>query len=295
MQLEFIVPSKCDGWQLRDYLRHCGVSAQLIKNVKYTQDGISVNDIRCNTNTRVTSGERVCFALPIENETSVTPQDIPVEILYENDHCMVLDKPAFMAVHPTLGYKDGTLANAFCGIMQKRDIIAPFRAVNRLDRNTSGAVLCALNTYSASTLSQNVRKEYIALVEGTLPLGNGRINAPIARCDGSLITRKVDKNGKESITDYTVLECANGYSLVRVMPQTGRTHQIRVHFAHIGCPLAGDDLYGGHRDIIQRHALHCAQMCFQISDEIVTVTSPIAQDICEAMKTVGINLCNIAK
>ena len=280
MRLSFTAPLSGGTCTVRDFLRHCGVSAQLIKDVKYTDEGFLLDGARVHTNASVKAGQTVSFALPDQPFTTVQPEDIPLEIVYEDMHCMVLNQPAGMAAHPTLGYKSGTLANAFCGLMRARGTPAPFRAVNRLDRNTSGLMLCALNTYSAAALSHAVHKEYIAVLEGVLPLGSGEINAPIARCAGSLITREVRADGKASLTQYTVLATGGGHSLVRCVPKTGRTHQLRVHFAHIGHPMAGDDLYKGHTDFIARHALHCESLRFAVGgQEQHTVAVPPPQDM----------------
>ena len=280
MTLTFDVPMHEDGWLLRDVLRARRVSATLLTQLKNT-DGIRVDGQPLRANERVAAGACIALTLPPEHESSVEPQTIPVSIAYESPHAAVLDKPAGMAVHPTLGYKDGTLANAWMGVLAARGEGGIFRPVNRIDRNTSGLVLCAKNAWAAPILAENVKKTYLAIVEGELPLGKGVIDAPIARCPDSIIRRRVDASGKQSRTEYTVLASSCGYSLAACNPVTGRTHQIRVHFAWAGHPLAGDDLYGGGRERIGRHALHCAAIMFPDPEtgEEIGVNSALPPDM----------------
>jgi 23S rRNA pseudouridine1911/1915/1917 synthase len=162
----------------------------------------------------------------------------------------VLEKPPHLAVHPTLNYPRDTLANGYAAWAAAHGESPVFRPVNRIDKDTSGLVLAAKNGYAAPLLAEGVEKLYYAIVEGELPLGPGIIDAPIGRRGDSIIGRCVTPEGKPSRTEYTILKAAQGLSLAACVPVTGRTHQIRVHFASIGHPLAGDDLYGGHRDRI---------------------------------------------
>lgn len=279
-QLSFVVSPQFEGRCLRDFLREIGVSATLIKAVKNETGGFLANGDPVRTCDPVHRGQTVTFVLPPEPPTSVQPQMIPLSIAYESPHVMILEKPAGMAVHPTLNYKDGTLANAYMGLMYKRGEPGVFRPVNRIDKDTSGLVLCAKNAWSASMLAQSVSKEYLAIVEGTLP-ESGVIEEPIGRALGSIILRRVDPEGKPSRTEYTAEQCSGLHTLVRAVPITGRTHQLRVHFAHIGHPLAGDDLYGGSREYIGRHALHCAKITFEdpVSRRPVQVESPLPEDM----------------
>lgn len=288
MTLSFDVKEHEDGWLLRDVLRARLVSASLLTQLKNT-DGIRVDGAALRANERVHTGAHIVLALPPERDTSVTAQRIPVTIAYESAHAAVLEKPAGMAVHPTLGYHDGTLGNAWMGVLETRGEEGVFRPVNRIDRNTSGLVLCAKNTWAASVLARDVRKVYLAIVEGELPLGDAVIDAPIARCADSIIRRCVDESGKPSRTEYTVLASSGGCSLAACNPVTGRTHQIRVHFSHIGHPLAGDDLYGGSREFIGRHALHCAQIAFPDPEtgRTVRVQSALPPDMLSVCRRCG--------
>ena len=148
------------------------------------------------------------------------------------------------------------------GLLRQRGQTGVFRPVNRLDKDTSGLVLCARNAYAAPILAQSAQKVYRAVLQGQLPQAEGCIEAPIDRAPGSIILRCVSPQGKPSTTQYRQEKVCGPFSLVAAVPVTGRTHQLRVHFAHLGCPLAGDELYGGNRLEIGRHALHCARMQF---------------------------------
>ncbi|MEG2435818.1 MAG: RluA family pseudouridine synthase [Ruthenibacterium sp.] len=281
MQLCFTVLEKDVGMRLRDFLRKNGLSATLLKNIK--QDaGFFCDGMPIHADVRVKAGGHITFDLPPEQDTTVTPENLPLTILYEDAHAMVLSKPAGQTVHPTRGYVDGTLANAFCGEMLRRGAPAVFRPINRIDRNTSGLVLCACNAYAAPLLARSVQKGYYAVIEGVLSRKSGVIDAPIALAENSLIKRCVAANGQESRTEYTVLAEGGGFSLVHCILQTGRTHQIRVHFANLGHPLAGDDLYGGSTQQIARQALHCGEIRFQkvLTQETQTVRVPPPADFC---------------
>lgn len=264
MQLCFPVPPQADGILLRGFLRQCGVSSDLSRAVKYQGSGFFADGLPIRTNMRVSAGQRISFALPPEASDGVQPQpEIPVQVVYEDSFAIVLDKPAGLAVHPTLNYPCGTLANGYAAMMAARGESPVFRPVNRIDKDTSGLVLAAKNMYAAAMLAEQAQKLYLAVAEGELPLGPGVIDAPIGRRGDSIIGRCVTPEGKPSRTEYTVTQAGDGLSVAACRPITGRTHQIRVHFSSVGHPLAGDDLYGGHRNRIGRQALHCAQLDFE--------------------------------
>ncbi len=281
MEIRLQVPSQFQGQTLREFLRTGGMSAAAMKAVKYHTPGFFLDGLPVHANAPVRPGQQVVFQLPPEPDTSVEPQPIPLRVAYEDAFALVVDKPAGIAVHPTLNYPGGTLANGYRYYMESKGCPAVFRPVNRIDRNTSGLVLCAQNGFSAPFLAASAAKEYLAVVEGELPLGEGEISAPVGRRPDSIIGRCVTPEGKSSITRYQVLECREGLSLVKCIPVTGRTHQIRVHFSWLGHPLAGDDLYGGSRREIGRHALHCARMEFTLpfTQNRVGVTSPLPGDM----------------
>ena len=267
MRLYFTVPETPqtrNGALLRNFLRQCAVSTELARAVKFRGGGFFADGEPILANRRLYPGQVVSFELPLEHD-GVEPQpEIPVRVVYEDAFAVVLEKPPHLAVHPTLNYPRDTLANGYAAWAVQRGMSPVFRPVNRIDKDTSGLVLAAKNTYAAPLLAQNVEKLYYAVVEGELPLGPGVIDAPIGRRGDSIIGRCVTPEGKPSRTEYTIIKAEKGLSLAACVPVTGRTHQIRVHFASIGHPLAGDDLYGGHRDRIGRQALHCAEQRFRV-------------------------------
>lgn len=279
--LQYPVPPDSEGCRLGIFLRQQGVTAGLIKSVKYDGDGFFADDTPIRTNEPVHAGQCIHFALPPDPPTSVAPQPVPFTIAYEDEFAAVLDKPAGIAVHPTLNYPDGTLANGWLYHLQQQGTTGVFRPVNRIDKNTSGLVLCAQNAFAAPLLAESAHKCYLAVVQGQLPLGEGRVEAPIARRGDSIIGRCVRPDGKYSLTEYTVLAVGASHSLLVCRPRTGRTHQIRVHMAHIGHPLAGDTLYGGSDAILQRHALHCGVVCFAhpLTRAPLRIESPLPADM----------------
>ena len=279
MILRFLVLPQENGALLRNFLRAHEVSASLMRSVK-THGGLFCDGVPIHTDQRLGAGSEVSFALPPERDTTVTSQALPLDIVYEDAHAMVLNKPAGMTVHPTLGYLDGTLANAFCGEMARRGMPCAFRPVNRLDRNTSGLVLCALNEYAAPILARTAEKRYYAIAEGQMP-DAGCIDAPIGLCEGSFVKHCVTASGKPSTTRFETLYRGEGLSFVRLLLLTGRTHQIRVHLTYLGHPLAGDDFYGGAQTRIARQALHCGSMAFLTpqTGERRTVLQPLPPDM----------------
>lgn len=305
MQLYFAVPDTAtthEGVLVRSFLRQCAVSTDLARAVKFRGGGFFADGVPVLANRRIFPGQVLSFALPPEGD-GVTPQpEIPVKVVYEDAFAVVLEKPPQLAVHPTLNYPGGTLANGYAAWAAAHGHSPVFRPVNRIDKDTSGLVLAAKNAYAAPLLAGGVAKLYYAVAQGALPPGEGVIDAPIGRRGDSIIGRCVTPEGKPSRTEYTILKVQNGLSLAACVPVTGRTHQIRVHFASIGHPLAGDDLYGGRRDRIGRQALHCAKQTFRVTEytevpdgicirtpvsagtgRTVTVESPLPQDMADLL------------
>ena len=264
MKLYFPVPPQADGVLLRNFLRRCAVSTELARAVKFHGSGFFADGQPILANRRLAAGQMLSFELPADGEGVAPQPEIPVQVVHEDAFALLLEKPPRLAVHPTLNYPLDTLANGYAAWAAAQGRSTVFRPVNRIDKDTSGLVLAARNSYAAPLLAQGVEKLYYAIVEGELPLGPGVIDAPIGRQGDSIIGRCVTPEGKPSRTEYTIIKEENGLSLAACVPVTGRTHQIRVHFASIGHPLAGDDLYGGSRERIGRQALHCARQSFTV-------------------------------
>ena len=292
MTVNFTVKEHNNGSTLTAFLRSEGVSLALIKKIKFQPDGSLVDGVMQNTDYKVKTGENIIINVADTKEdaekSTVIPQDIPMEIAYMDECCMVVDKPYYMPVHPSFNHPKDTLANAFCGYWQKKGEEKIFRAINRLDKNTSGLVLIALDPFSAEKLKGAVEKTYTAIVQGRVAEKQGIIELPIARETESIITRCVREDGQYARTDYTVVKQNDSFSLLDIKLHTGRTHQIRVHFSHLGYPLAGDDLYGGSLDVIGRHALHCRKLEFisPSTGEKVVINSKFPDD----MQQIVINL-----
>lgn len=252
-----------------------GVSRRLLTKLKRTEGGITRNGEPIRSIDTVYCGDEIILRL---NDSSFLEPDGSrnVPVAFENESLVVFDKPAGMPVHPSVKHQGDTLGNFFA----YRYPNLTFRPVNRLDRGTSGLCIVAKDAHAANLLQGSCTKVYFAAVHGT-PGESGRIDAPIARERESIIVRCVREDGQPSVTVYRRLESTGKYSLMEVRPETGRTHQIRVHFSHIGHPLAGDDMYGGSRLEIGRQALHCGELTFTepASGEKITVKSPIPHDM----------------
>lgn len=290
MTLRFVVTEEWQGRRLSDFLRGQGLTGGLIRTVKYQPGGITADGCAAHTDLRLRVGQRIEVALPPEPPTGVPAEPLPLDILYEDDFAVVLNKPAGILVHPSAPGSRGTLAGGWRYLMEQRGTPCPFRPVNRIDKNTSGLVLAAKNSFAAPLLAAQFQKVYRALVQGILPPGEGSITLPILRAEGSIICRRTGSEGKPSRTDYRVLASGGGHTMVRAVPVTGRTHQIRVHFAALGHPLAGDDLYGGSRALIGRQALHAEEITFRspFAPQPVRVRAPLPADFAALLDAVGI-------
>lgn len=270
----FIVPEEYSGITVRNFLRrHCDVSARLLARLKRTDNGITANGRPVRSIDILSPGDRVELVFP-EDTLSVEPADILLDIVYEDSAVLVVDKPPFMPVHPVHDYRTDTLANGVMYHAAAKGESYAFRAVNRLDKDTSGLVLIAKNGYAHTFLSSNTQKTYYALCEGIID-GEGTIDAPIRLKEGHTIQRETGEGGVRAVTHYRVLKNYDSYSLLELRLETGRTHQIRVHLSSLGHPLAGDDMYGGSREKYCRQCLHCGKMEFihPVSRETIKLES----------------------
>lgn len=269
--MDFRIDSTHDGRSLSDYLRfHLGLSHKSISRLKRLDDGMVLNGVRVTVRADLHEGDLLSLALEDRESTeNLLPAALPLDILYEDGHLIALNKPPFMPTHPSHGHSDDTLANALAYYFSQKGKPFVFRTLNRLDRDTSGVVLISKDKQTAGMLSAQmaaggVRKRYLALLCGVIEPPSGRIDAYIRRVSDSLITREtVDRpapGAKAAITEYLRLDCCEKYSLVSASPLTGRTHQLRVHFASVGHPILGDSLYGSADPAIGRQALHAASL-----------------------------------
>ncbi len=290
-EMKFTVPPEYDGESVQTFLRQChGFSWRMVVRLKHTENGITVNGQLRRSIDRIRVGEELTLRLP-EDAIRVEEADLPLNVVYEDDSLLVVDKPPYLAVHPSAFKPEPTLANAVVGYYAKHGQSHAFRPTNRLDRNTSGLLLTAKNAHVAYALAHKVDKTYLAIVLGKLE-GEGVIDQPIRIKDGCTITREVGEGGKESRTHYKALATDGEISLVRLWLETGRTHQIRVHMSWLGFPLAGDTMYGTDETVLPRHALHCAEMAFThpMTGERVTLHSPLPPDMKECLVKHGLEV-----
>ncbi len=289
--MEYRIGEKEDGKTVLEIVkRQIGLSHKLLKHLKFTEGGILVNGTPRTVRFVLHTGDVLSLATEdAESGEKLLPVDLPLPILYEDADVAVPAKPANMPTHPSFGHYEDTVANALAYRYAKEEIPFVFRPVNRLDRNTSGLLLIARNRMAAGTMFSamrkgEIRKLYLAVLTGELPENEGLIETHLRRTAESIIVREVcgpDGGGDFARTRYRVLATGQGRTLVAAVPLTGRTHQLRVHFAHLGCPLVGDDLYGLPSDQIGRHALHSAVLSFpRPSDgKLTTVCAPLPEDM----------------
>ena len=258
------------GTTVLDFLRKKGFSRHILSSMKADKEALTRNGQRIGGREQLLAGDhfRVRLLETVDSD-GIVPVSMPLSILYEDEDILVINKPADMPVHPSIGNYTNTLANGVAAYLDAKDEHSPFRCINRLDRDTSGALILAKNAFSAAVLStqmrnRQIRRTYLAVVEGITP-PNGTIFAPISRVDDSVIERHVDfLRGEPAVTHYERLEVKNEHSLLEIHLETGRTHQIRVHMASIGHPLAGDAVYGPKNCIrsLNGQCLHAKELGF---------------------------------
>lgn len=284
--IEFIIDEAYDGKKVVAYLRgKAKLSARLVNSLKRIEKGITLNGEHIRTIDLLRKGDILAVNIP-EDSNSIEPVEYPLEIVYEDNDIIVINKPAGLAMHPTHNHQGDTLANAVTAYLISKGKNTAFRAVGRLDKSTSGLVICALNKYSAASLAGNFEKTYFALVKGPFE-GNGTIDRPIYRPDPMKTLRAVGDEGDNAVTHWQCQWTDGEISLMRVTLETGRTHQIRVHFASIGAPLCGDDMYGSDDNRISRAALHCGILDFihPVTGDKMHYEVPMPEDMMNLIKT----------
>ncbi len=284
--LEYTTVKEDEGLTLIEILSvRMEISSRLIRKLKKDRRIFYNGRKKPSMNLFVRNNDQIKVIMDLE-ENQFLAEDIEIDILYEDLDMMVIDKKPYRVVHPTLGHPTGTIANGLAKHFNDLGINTKIRFINRLDRDTSGILLIAKNPYAQQIISTQMKenktdKRYIALVHGDIEGDKGTINEPIARLGEEDIRRGVIEGGQDSVTHYEVIDRFNGFTLVRIKLETGRTHQIRVHFSHIGHPLVGDELYGGDSSLFERQALHGAEISFFAprTKDYVTVKSELPDDI----------------
>lgn len=260
-RIDYIIPAEFDGKKVIAYLRgEAKLSSRLIRTLKHYEDGILLNNIHARTVDLLKAGDILSVTLP-ENESEIEPLEYKLDIVFEDEDLLIINKPALLPMHPTHNHQGDTLANAVIYHLKEQGKGVSFRAVGRLDKGTSGLVVCALNSYCAARLQAKIDKTYFAVVEGEYE-GSGTIDRPIYRPDPMKTLRAVGEGGDRAVTHWKALKTDGKRTLLEIKLETGRTHQIRVHFASLGTPLTGDRMYGKECDEITHQALHCGKISF---------------------------------
>lgn len=264
--------------ELKNWFRLNGISTRSVTRLKY-YGSILLNGKNVTVREKIAAGDVIELQFA-DDEKPATPEALPLNILYEDSSVLVLDKPPQMPTHPSKKLQSGTLANAFAYYMESKGKPHSFRPINRLDRGTSGLVVAALDPLSAGKLSGRADKRYICICRGKIA-ESGTIDAPIALEKDSKIKRCVSPDGQRAVTHFKCLFTNGLISVAEVSLETGRTHQIRVHFANMGNALIGDTLYGEADGIIERQALHCISVSFlhPITNETISVKGELPPDI----------------
>ena len=286
--INYQITEDADGLRIEQFLRHQGYSYQNITQLKKMPESILKNGVWEYMRSPLAAGDTLTVHIQeIESSPNIPPVELPLHIIYEDDDILVVNKPAGMPIHPSLNNYENSLANGLMWYYTQQGKPFIFRCTNRLDRDTSGLTVIAKHLISSSILSSmgarhEIKREYLAIVRGSVTPPSGTIDAPLARTGSSMIERKVDfEHGERAITHYKVVEEKNGHSLVSLILETGRTHQIRVHMQYLGFPLVGDYLYNPDMEYIHRQALHSWKLSFihPITKEPMEFTAELPEDM----------------
>lgn len=280
------ITEKDDGKTIETFLLEQEYTPTCIKFLKKAESLITVNGIWEFVNKQLKENDILETVFVDEERSENIPSvEMPLDIIYEDEDILVINKAANLPIHPTKGYEYTSLANGVVDYYEKQGIPFVFRSVNRIDKNTTGLVIIAKNMLSGSILGESMRKReihrtYLAVAEGKLP-EKGIIDLPIARREGSAVERCIDENGVKAVTHYERLQYANGHSLAQICLETGRTHQIRLHMRAIGHPLPADVLYNPNFAVIGRHALHSWKLEFPhpITKEMLCFEQEMPEDM----------------
>ena len=267
MELEFKVTDN-NYHTVKEILKaHYQISDRLLTKLK-KDNRIFLNNKPVYVTEKVSFGDILNVNMNFE-ETSenIIPTKMNLEIVFEDEYFLIINKPANLPVHPSCNHYENSLSNGVKYYFDSINLKRKIRPINRLDKDTSGLVIFAKNEYIQEALIKQMKsnifkKEYIAILEGNLTENSGTINAPITRKSGSIMEREVSENGEVAISHFELIKNFEKYSMVKYTLETGRTHQLRVHSKHIGHPILGDTLYGSQSDLINRQALHAYKINF---------------------------------
>lgn len=291
--IDYIIDEDSAGLRVEQFLRRKRYSGQNLSEIKRMPKSILVNGVHYYMRQELSKGDhlqvRICET---KNSEKIPPTNLPLDIIYEDDDLLVLNKPAGMPIHPSLNNYTNSMANALAYYFQSQGKPFIFRCCNRLDRDTSGLTIVSKHLVSGSILSdmtkyREVHREYLAIARGSVTPSEGTIQAPLGRKEGTIIERTVDwEHGEDAVTHYRVVKEANGHSLVSLRLETGRTHQIRIHMKYLDYPLIGDYLYNPDMEYMTRQALHSHHMEFThpITGEHMSFTAPLPEDMARVMQ-----------
>lgn len=291
--IDYIIDEDSAGLRVEQFLRQKRYSGQNLSEIKRMPKSILVNGVHYYMRQELSKGDhlqvRICET---QNSEKIPPTKLPLDIIYEDEDLLVLNKPAGMPIHPSLNNYTNSMANALAYYFQSQGKPFIFRCCNRLDRDTSGLTIVSKHLVSGSILSdmtkyREVHREYLAIARGSVTPSEGTIQAPLGRKEGTIIERTVDwEHGEDAVTHYKVVKEANGHSLVSLRLETGRTHQIRIHMKYLGYPLIGDYLYNPDMEYMTRQALHSHHMEFThpITGEHMSFTASLPEDMARVMQ-----------
>lgn len=276
--LEYKIPEGCSGMAVKTFARsYLGLSSRVFTRQKFVDGGLAINGERCRSIDILNSGDILSICIPDE-KVEYPAVDLPIDLVFENEDYLVINKASHMPIHPSPGHDRDSLLNGVAYYYQETGQAHGIRPLYRLDKDTSGLVI--LGKHRAAVSSASLHKRYYAVCQGMLS-GSGTIDIPVGLMEGSKIVRECG-HGVSAVTHWKAIESGEGHTLLSLILETGRTHQIRVHFSGIGHPLAGDDLYGGSRCILKRQALHCGRVW--ISCPVLSIQKEFQADFPEDMR-----------
>jgi len=294
LHLFYNVESDCDGKTIKHILKNkLDLSERLIKKLKYSGK-VFCNSVPVHVNAYAKYGDVISVSIDFDEENdNVIPEDIELDIIYEDEYLIAVNKQADIVVHPTCSHPKGTVANGLVYHLNRQGINKKIRPVSRLDRDTTGVIIFAKNEFIQEQLirqmnNKTFQKEYIGVVHGIVENTHGTINLPIERKPGSIMLRHISESGSVAITHYEVVNHLDNATFLKFFLETGRTHQIRVHCQAIGHPLFGDTLYSDINDgnLIKRQALHSYKVSFlhPVTKSTVELSAPIPSDIAQLLE-----------